>query len=387
MTPMPQRANETVTRALEPHYYTDPEIYAREHEAIFFRTWHYACHVSEVAETGSYVAFEIAGQGLFTLRDGAGEIRTFYNVCKHRAHEMVSGRGRKRLLVCPYHAWAYDLDGRLRKAPNADKVPGFDASAICLTPVKTEVFCGFVFVNLDPEAAPMGEWFPEAEAQLKAFRPGIETLKPVKQVEVIEDCNWKVSVENYSECYHCKLAHPTFSQGVIDPESYNILPQGHCLRHTTNAAPQEAMTYAIGGNGEDGSSEDGGAGDGAAANEAEWAYSSWFLWPGWSFQVYPGGVLNTYLWRPLGVDRTLVVRGWYTEDGEPSETIEQLAEQDRVTTVAEDVKLVNSVQRGLMNRGYQAGPLVIDPATGVNSEHSIQAIHTWVREALEPGGG
>ena len=343
-----------------------------------------------MAETGSYVAFELAGQGLFTLRDGQGELRTFYNVCKHRAHEMVSGRGRKRLLVCPYHAWAYDLDGRLRKAPNADKVPGFDASAICLTPVKTEVFCGFVFVNLDPEAAPMGEWFPEAEAQLKAFRPGIEALKPVTQVEVIEDCNWKVSVENYSECYHCKLAHPTFSQGVIDPESYNILPQGHCLRHTTHAAPQEAMTYAVGGNGDGGGNAGiGGAGSGGgnAANEAEWAYSSWFLWPGWSFQVYPGGVLNTYLWRPLGVDRTLVVRGWYTEDGQPSETIEQLAEQDRVTTVAEDVKLVNSVQRGLANRGYEAGPLVIDPATGVNSEHSIQAIHDWVREALGTGGG
>ncbi len=367
MTPMPQRANETVTRALEPHYYTDPEIYAREHDAIFFRTWHYACHVSEVAETGSYVAFEIAGQGLFTLRDGAGEIRTFYNVCKHRAHEMVSGRGRKRLLVCPYHAWAYDLDGRLRKAPNADKVPGFDASAICLTPVKTEVFCGFVFVNLDPEAAPMGEWFPEAEAQLKAFRPGIETLKPVKQVEVIEDCNWKVSVENYSECYHCRLNHPTFANGVIKPDTYNILPQGHCLRHTTECANLERMTYPID----------------PAANEHAGDYSSWFLWPGMSFQVYPGNVLNTYYWQPLDVANVKVFRGWYTVDGEQSDVIDTLAQQDLRTTVAEDVRLVESVQRGLASKGYRPGPLVLDPRYGVNSEHSLRALHDWLLTALE----
>ncbi len=367
---------ETPPLALEPRYYTDPDIYRREQEAIFFRTWQYACHVSEVAATGSYVAFEVAGESLFTIRDGQGELRSFYNVCKHRAHEMVSGQGRKRLLVCPYHAWTYDLDGRLRKAPNAEKVPGFDASKICLTSVRTEVFCGFVFVNLDPHAKPMSDWFPEAEAQLKEFRPGIEDLKPVKQVEVIEDCNWKVSVENYSECYHCKLNHPTFSQGVIDPESYNVLPQGHCLRHTTRAAPSEAMTYAVAGP----------SGPDQGANEAAQAYSSWFLWPAYSFQVYPGGVLNTYLWRPLSVDRTLVVRGWYTEDGLLSDTIEQLSEQDRVTTVAEDVRLVNSVQRGLNSRGYEAGPLIVDPATGVNSEHSIEAIHDWVREALEPAG-
>ncbi len=155
---------------------------------------------------------------------------------------------------------------------------------------------------------------------------------------------------------------------MIDPNSYNVMSQGHCLRHTTRSANLDRMTYDIDPD----------------ANEHATDYSSWFLWPAFSFQVYPGNVLNTYLWRPVGVAETLVYRGWYSVDGEPSEVAEKLAAQDRDTTVAEDVRLVNSVQRGLNSLGYRPGPLVIDPEFGVNSEHSIRSLHDWVREALSP---
>lgn len=94
-------------------------------------------------------------------------------------------------------------------------------------------------------------------------------------------------------------------------------------------------------------------------------------------------MLSTYLWHPVGVDQAVVTRGWHTPDGVPSDVIMQLAKQDQDTTVAEDVKLVNAaVQHGLNNRGYRPGPLIIDPNYGVNSEHSIRALHDWVREAL-----
>ena len=102
-----------------------------------------------------------------------------------------------------------------------------------------------------------------------------------------------------------------------------------------------------------------------------------------SFQVYPGNVLNTYHWRPRGVDRVTVRRGWYTIDGVDSDVIRRLAQQDRQTTVEEDVHLVESVQRGLNSRGYRPGPLLIDPGGGVNSEHSLHALHGWIREALD----
>lgn len=355
-----------LTYALEPRYYTDPAILAREREEIFFRCWQYACHLSEVAKPGDYVAFNVLDQGLFVIRGRDGELRAFYNVCRHRAHELLRGRGNRLLITCPYHAWAYQTDGKLRQAPNSEKVPGFDTEAICLTPLRLEVFCGFVFVNLDPQARPMAEWYPDVEQELRDFLPAIDDLKPVKDVTVREECNWKVSVENYNECYHCRFAHPTFVKGVIDPDCYNILPQGHCLRHTTQAAPTKNLTYAY---------------DTERSAHAS-DYSSWYLWPTFSFQVYPGNVLNTYLWHPDGIAATDVVRGWYSVDGENAETVLGLAEQDRVTTVAEDIKLVNAVQRGLSNRGYRPGPLVVDPDKGVNSEHSIEAFYGWLMEAL-----
>ena len=352
-------------RALDPRFYTDSEVFERDKRRILFRTWQYAGHVSQVRKPGDYFAFSICDQNLFTVRGADGTVRTFFNVCMHRAHQVVEGSGNKRVLVCPYHSWTYELDGRLRKAPNDEKVPGFDREGICLTEVRTEILCGFIFVNLDPDARPMAAWYPDVEAQLRSFVPDIDVLEPIIWNAVEERCNWKVSVENYSECYHCRINHPTFASGVIDPESYNIMPQGHCLRHTTRTAALENMTYAID----------------VDANAHATDYSSWFLWPTFSFQVYPGNVLNTYLWRSVDIAETRVYRGWYSVGGAPSETVSMLAEQDLTTTVAEDVRLVNSVQQGLNNLGYRPGPLIIDPAYGVNSEHSIRAIHEWVRQA------
>lgn len=356
-------------RALDASYYTDPAAFERDKQQILFRTWQYAGHVSQVEKPGDFFTFSICDQNLFTVRGTDHVIRSFFNVCMHRAHQLVQDSGNKRVLVCPYHSWTYALDGRLRKAPNDDNVPGFDRSEICLTEVRMEILCGFIFVNLDVHARPMNDWFPNVQNELRSFVPHIDALKPIIWNSVEERCNWKVTVENYSECYHCRINHPTFSAGVIDPDSYNIMPQGHCLRHTTRTAPLESMTYVI-----DNDCHDDG-------NEHAMQYSSWFLWPTFSFQVYPGRVLNTYLWRPVSVTETRVYRGWYNVDGSPSETVTKLAAQDLTTTVAEDILLVNSVQRGLKSLGYRPGPLVLDPEYGVNSEHSIRAIHEWILDA------
>jgi phenylpropionate dioxygenase-like ring-hydroxylating dioxygenase large terminal subunit len=352
-------------RALDPRYYTDNDTFEHDKRNILFRTWQYAGHVSQLESPGDYFTFSICDQNLFAVRGVDNVIRTFFNVCMHRAHQVVEGSGNKRVLVCPYHSWTYELNGSLRKAPNDDRVPGFDRGRICLTEVRAEIFCGFIFVNLDSETRSMADWFPDVEQELRSFVPHIDELKPVIWNTVEERCNWKISVENYSECYHCRINHPTFSSGVIDPESYDIQRQGHCLRHTTQTAALENMTYAID----------------AGANEHATDYSSWFLWPTFSFQVYPGNVLNTYLWRAVNVTDTLVYRGWYAISDEAPETITALAEQDLTTTVAEDIRLVNSVQQGLTSLGYRPGPLIIDPNRGVNSEHSIRAIHEWVLAA------
>ncbi len=359
-------ADPPLVRTLAPRYYTDAAVYQRECDGLLARTWQFACHERQIANAGDYVCVEIAGESLFCIRDRDGDVRAFYNVCQHRAHQLVQGSGNARLLVCPYHSWTYELSGALRSGPNIRSVKGFDRCDIHLTQVRVESFCGFVFVNLDADAAPMDEWFPGARDELRAYVPHIDTLAPVEWIETRERCNWKVAVENYSECYHCRINHPAFANGIIRSDTYDIKPQGYCLRHTTSCQNLEQMSYPID----------------LDANEHAGDYSSWFLWPLFSFQVYPGNVLNTYHWRPAGVDAVVVWRGWYTVDGEPSEVVHSLAVQDRETTVEEDIALVESVQRGLRSRGYRPGPLVIDPDGGVNSEHSIQALQGWMREAL-----
>ena len=356
-----------VIRSLDGRYYTDPKVFQIEQNGLLAETWQFAGHAATIPNPGDYFTFQIAGEDLFCIRGRDGDIQCFYNVCQHRAHQLLEGHGNTKVLVCPYHAWSYGLDGKLMAGPNIKSVRDFDKSEICLTSVKIEDMHGFIFANLDPNAKSMEEWFPGVRDELGAHVPDIDRLKPVEWVEIPENCNWKVSVENYSECYHCTLNHPTFSTGVVKPETYDIQPQGYCLRHTTESQGLDSMSYPID----------------LSANDYAGVYSSWFLWPLFSFQVYPGNVLNTYHWRAIDADHVVVWRGWYNIDGEPSQVMRDLAKQDRETTVEEDIGLVESVQKGLKSRGYVPGPLVVDPECGVNSEHSIKALQQWMREGVD----
>ena len=343
-------------------YYTDPEIFARARERIFFRSWQYVCHQTHIPEPGDYYAFTLLGQDLFAVRGRDGKLRCFYNVCQHRGHMMVEGTGRTRVLVCPYHAWTYELDGRLRAAPGSQATSGFDKSAICLTEVRLDVFLGFVFINFDQDAATMETSFPGVKEAVRRLCPDIDTRRFAHEHDTQEFCNWLVAVENYNECYHCGHVHKAFADGVIDPASYDIQPfgAGWVLNHRSKAASGGGKWYDTSGS----------------------DYGSFYLFPAFSLQIYPGGVVNTYYWRPLATDDTQVHRGWFSHDGVVDDQLQRVIDLDRETTFAEDLSLVKSVQRGLGSRGYRPGPLVISPACGINSEHSLAALHQWVREAL-----
>ncbi|MEL7397841.1 MAG: aromatic ring-hydroxylating dioxygenase subunit alpha, partial [Pseudomonadota bacterium] len=218
--------NAPVTLSLDARYYTDPAIFAKEMDGLLSTTWQFAGHANDIPKVGDYFAFEIAGQQLFSIRGRDKQVRTFYNVCQHRAHGLVQGSGNARVVVCPYHAWTYELTGHLRNGPNIGSVPGFDKSTVCLTEVRTEDFNGFIFVNLDDDAAPMDEWFPGVREEIAEYVPNVQELAPLECVEIPEKCNWKVSVENYSECYHCPINHQTFATGVIKPGSV-LISMGH----------------------------------------------------------------------------------------------------------------------------------------------------------------
>ncbi len=355
-------------RTLETRYYTDPQIFDLEKKKLFTSTWQFAGHASQISARGDFFRFDLAGENLFCVRGHDGTVRTFYNVCQHRAHEVVTtNTGTVDVFICPYHSWSYELDGQLNNAPNIGVLRGVRKADIRLSKVRTQLFLGFIFVNLDPDSPDMDQLYPGLREGLTDHVPHIEDLQPLEYVEIDEACNWKVSVENYNECYHCVANHPTFVNGVVNAKSYNVHQDHHTLQHTTESQNLERMSYPID----------------ASANEFATRYKSWFLWPMFSFQVYPGNVLNTYHWRPIAVDRVVMYRGWYTVGGAESDVIRGLATQDRATTVEEDIHLVESVQRGLGSRGYTAGPLVLDPNEGLRSEHPIAALHTWYRAAID----
>ncbi len=354
-------------RAMEPSVYLDPAVFEAEKSSLLSRTWQYACHSSQLPEPGDFITYEVAGESLFTMRDTDGVVRTFYNVCMHRGHQLLDGSGTRRQIVCPYHAWTYRLDGRLRSAPHAEGREGFDASEICLTAVKTEDFLGFYFVILDDTAPSMDTVYPGIRDSIAEFLPTIERMMPVARLEFRAEANWKVAIENYNECYHCKTAHKSFSKGVVLPDTYTIEPMGRCLNHRAQSSPKQY--YEIDYD--------------ASPHAAE--YRSFFLWPLFTFQIYPGPILNTFSWRPESVDSTPFYREWFSLEGEDSPVVRRVADEDARTTVAEDLDLVRSVQRGLASRGYRPGPLIIDPDMGLNSEHTIAAIKAWYTEEMEKG--
>ena len=168
-------------------------------------------------------------------------------------------------------------------------------STICLQPVKLEVFCGFVFVNLDPDAKPMSEWYPNAAQDLQRYVPAIDDYKPIWTHQTDEECNWKVAVENYNECYHCRVVHRAFTRGVIAADTIDIVScDGYTLRHRADAVPQESASYSF----------------------AETEYHVIFLWPMMAIQVYSGPGWSTPTGgAPTTSSSTRVYRGWLSEGG------------------------------------------------------------------------
>jgi len=188
------------SRALPGWAYTDPNLWMAEKAAIFYRHWHYVCHESALDAPGRYVTTAIHDQELFLTRAQDGAVRGFYNVCAHRGHPLVEGEGVKQRLVCPYHAWTYDLTGRLIGAPGAGRTAGFVRSDICLAEVRVDRLLGLLFVNLDPDAQPLAEYAGGLEEAVRARIPGVADLRPQGGAEYFGPeiaCNWKVMVDNF----------------------------------------------------------------------------------------------------------------------------------------------------------------------------------------------
>lgn len=193
---------------LPPAAFLEPAVLDWEIANIFRAGWICAGHASAVAEPGAFVRREVGGESIVVVGGEDGGVRAFHNVCRHRGArivEEVEGQVRRRLR-CPYHAWSYDLEGKLQAAPHMEGVEGFDASCYGLVEVRTAVLGGLVFIDIGGEAGPVSDHVGELLGHLEHYsnaalaRGGIETYEVA--------ANWKGIAENYNECLHCPGVHP-----------------------------------------------------------------------------------------------------------------------------------------------------------------------------------
>ena len=363
------RAGERYT--LPGHYYTDPEIFEREKEHIFYRTWQFAGHVSRFPKVGSYLSVDLLDESLLFLRGADDEIRGFYNVCQHRAHQLLEGKGCTPSIVCPYHGWRYRLDGGLEYARNAEQVDGFDTNDIRLSPIRTERFLDFIFFNLDPEAASFSSQVPGLEAEIRERVPALDELLPRDDAgglgHTTLNCNWKVLVDNCVECYHCEASHPAFAD-LVDLDGYEIVAHRMHTSHTARSENPDNAAYRF------------------SPEQAAGAFAFWHVWPNLTFGRFPGSPnFSVFSADPIDLVRTRS-RGdqLYLPNADSPQDVAR-REYIAQTLFPEDVAICESVQRGLGSRGYRPGRMMV---TGDSSGRSESVAHLFQRltlAALEAG--
>jgi Rieske 2Fe-2S family protein len=191
--------------------YHDPDIHAWERREILRRDWIPVGRVDEAAEPGSYFLAEIDEDQLIVIRGRDGELRAFHNVCRHRGTAVAEEPcGKVVRLQCPYHAWIYDLDGSLIRAKHTDELEDFSFEEFSLVGVRCEVWQGFVFVNLDLDAAPLLDQLGDLVEHFGRF--DFSGLRSAKRIDYDVSANWKFIAENYQECYHCPGLHPQLNK-------------------------------------------------------------------------------------------------------------------------------------------------------------------------------
>jgi choline monooxygenase len=343
--------------------YVIPEVYAWEQESIFARSWTYAGHLGALAEPGCYSTCQVAGQNILVIRGKDGVLRGFHNVCQHRAHELLRGRGRAKVITCPYHAWSYHADGRLRSARGSEDLVDFDPQAFNLKPVRVETIANFAFVNLDPGAPPLALQSGALDSEIRAYCPEIEGLVLARTITYEVAGNWKNSVDNFLECYHCPIAHSDFCD-LVDMSGYRSVCHDIYSSHCGHARTASTAYRYSGG-------------------DRARKFGSWWLWPDLCIEVFPGAPnVNIFRHLPEGPEQTRHVFEFYMESATPTaEQEDAIRYIDKVLQV-EDIALVESVQRGLHSRGYNQGRFIVDSLRSAMSEHAVHHFHGLVVDAL-----
>lgn len=328
-------------------WYLDPEFLSAEKEKVFEAHWLYLGAEAEIPKAGDFATFQVVDQPVVVTRAEDGQLRAFYNVCRHHAACVAQGKGTAELLTCPYHGWAYRLDGRLRRAPRLGKLSNFDVQDFGLKPIALEVWGGLMFVHFGEPTQGVAAYYSGLEEFLKA--DDVQSLRYVGRKTYELECNWKVFSDNYLDGgYHVEYLHAGLA-AQLDLENYETVLREHfsVQRCQSQGSSSERLGHG-----------------------AVYAY----LFPNLMLNRY-GNILDINLVLPLGPDRCLTIFDFFFSPDCSEEFIEtSLASSHQVQL--EDVGICESVQRGLKSKGYDKGRYA--PRIELGELHFAKLLHAAI---------
>lgn len=330
-------------------WYLEPDFLKAEKKEIFQSHWLYLGPAAELERPGDFVTYQLLDQPVVVTKADDGQLRAFYNVCRHHAACVAEGKGNTDLLTCPYHGWAYRLDGSLRRAPRLGHLSNFDVKEFGLQPVKLEVWGGLMFVHFGQPQNGLRDYY----RGLEQFLDGndLASLRYVGRKSYQLECNWKVFSDNYLDGgYHVEFLHPDLA-AQLDLENYETLLADH---FSIQRCRSEGGSERLGGG-------------------AVYAY----LFPNLMLNRY-GKIMDINLVLPLGPERCLVLFDFFFAADCSEEFIESsLASSHQVQL--EDVSICESVQRGLRSVGYDKGRYA--PRIELGELHFAKLVYQAVRAA------
>ena len=337
-------------------WYYSEDIYRFEQRCLFSRFWQLACHDSDLPETGDMHTLEVAGNPLLLVRDEAGEINAFYNVCRHRGGPVAVKKGTTSVLMCQYHGWTYLLDGSLRGVPQFRKVELFDKKDFGLKEVNHEQWEGLQFVCLDDDLPPPSHFLDGIARQIAPIE--LSDFQFVETQSYTIDCNWKVYVDNFLEGYHIPIVHPELAK-LLDYRDYRTdTYDWYSLQHSRLQEGENLYK-----------SKDGKA-------------YYYYIFPNIMLNILPNR-LQTNVVRPLSPDRTEVIFNYYYLNPE-SDDMRQLIDDDISYShdiQMEDIEICEKVQKGLQSRAYEKGRFSVEREQGVYHFQSL--LKKVFRDTLE----
>lgn len=357
---------------LAQRYYTDPEWFRREMEAVHFDMWVCAGRGEQIPNAGDYFLRRWGNANVMVVRDEQGHVRAFHNVCRHRGTMLCtddrgsfSGR-----IQCPYHAWTYRLDGTLASAPHMDKVGGFREADYPLNSVATEIWDGHIFINLSTYPAPLSEHL--AGLGGKFTRWGMAELKMVERRVYQLKANWKLVIQNYSECLHCPIVHPLLNRqshymsGDNEPPQPTYLGGRMELREGVRSLTMDGTSRRCNLPG---------------LNDDDRRHVYYYcLLPNFFLNLHPDYMLTFTMW-PRAVDQTEIICEWHFHPEEIAKP--DFSAQDAIgfwdLTNRQDWELCERAQEGIGSKGYVPGPYS-------NREELLLALDRFVMARVNRSG-